>query len=70
MLPTGADAGFKLVIVGVAKTVKLAPLLGTLFTVTITLPLVAPLGTATVMLVALQAVGTPEVPLNVTVLVP
>jgi hypothetical protein len=68
--PTGADAGFKLAIIGVGKTVKLTPLLGTLFTVTTTLPLVAPLGTATVMLVVLHAVGTPEAPLNVTVLVP
>jgi len=33
-------------------------------------PLVAPVGTGTVMLVALQLVGVPATPLNVTVLVP
>jgi hypothetical protein len=51
-------------------TVKLTPLLATPPTVTTTLPVVAPAGTGTVMLVALQLVGVPAVPLNVTVLVP
>ena len=50
--------------------VKLTPLLFIAPTVTTTLPLVAPMGTGTVMLVALQFVGTPGVPLKVTVLVP
>jgi len=45
-------------------------LLATPPTVTTTFPVVAPLGTATVMPVALQLVGTPAVPLKVTVLVP
>jgi hypothetical protein len=39
-------------------------------TVTTTLPVVAPAGTGATMLVALQLVGVPVVPLNVTVLVP
>jgi hypothetical protein len=38
--------------------------------VTTTFPVVAPLGTGTAMLVALQLVGEPATPLNVTVLVP
>jgi hypothetical protein len=50
-------------------TVKATPLLATPPTVTKTLPVVAPLGTGTTMLVALQLVGVPAVPLNVTVLV-
>jgi hypothetical protein len=53
-----------------AVTVKFTPLLATPPTVTTTFPVVAPLGAGTVMLVALQAVGVPAVPLNVTVLVP
>jgi hypothetical protein len=60
-----------LVITGrAAVTVKLTPLLATPPTVTTTFPVVAPLGTVTVMPVALQLVGVPAVPLNVTVLVP
>src|SRR5436309_9382884 len=55
---------------GVAATVNVTPLLATLDTVTTTLPVVAPLGTGTAMLVALQLVGVPAVPLNLTVLVP
>ena len=51
-------------------TVKLTPLLATPPTVTTTFPVVAPLGTGTTMLVALQLVGVPTVPLNITVLVP
>jgi hypothetical protein len=35
-----------------------------------TFPVLAPVGTDTTMLVALQLVGVPAVPLNVTVLVP
>jgi hypothetical protein len=38
--------------------------------VTTTFPVVAPLGTGSTTLVALQLVGVPAVPLNVTVLVP
>jgi hypothetical protein len=51
-------------------TVKLTPLLAAPPTFTTTFPVVAPLGTATVMIVALQLVGVPAIPLNVTVLVP
>jgi len=70
--PTAPDVGDKLLIVGVTKTVKLAPALGTPETVTTTFPVVAPLGTETVMLVALQQVlhGDAAVPLNFTVLLP
>ena len=52
-------------------TVKFTPLLGALFTVTTTLPVVAFAGTAIVMLVALHAPAVPaDTPLNVTLLVP
>ncbi len=69
-VPTAADAGFKVVTLGVAKIVKLAPLLGTPPTVTTTFPVVAVAGTGTIMLVALQLEGAAVIPLNVTVLVP
>jgi hypothetical protein len=59
-----------LVMLGGGVTVKSAPLLATPATVTTTFPVVAPDGTGTVMLVALQLVGVPAVPLNVTVLDP
>lgn len=68
--PTAPELGFRLVILGVARTVKLTPLLATPATVMTTVPLVAPDGTGTVMLVALQDVGVPAMPLNFTVLVP
>ena len=55
--------------IGPAVIVKFTPLPDTPPTITTTFPVVAPLGTATVMLVALQLVGVPAVPLNVTVLV-
>jgi hypothetical protein len=51
-------------------TMKFTPPLATPPTVTTTFPVVAPVGTGTAMLVALQLVGVPAVPLNVTVLVP
>ena len=51
-------------------TVKLTPLPATPPIVTATFPVVAALGTGTIMLVALQLLGVPTVPLNVTVLVP
>jgi hypothetical protein len=50
--------------------VKATPLLPWAFTVTTTLPLVAPIGTGTMIEVGLQLLGVPVVPLNVTVLVP
>ena len=49
---------------------KATPLLAVPFTVTITPPEEAPLGTGTTIDVALQLVGIPAVPLNVTVLLP
>ena len=49
---------------GVARTVKLTPLLATPPTVTTTFPVVAPAGTGATMLVALQLVGVAAVPLN------
>ena len=52
-------------------TVKLTPLLSNPFTVTITLPVVAPAGTVATIEVALQLViAVATVPLNFTVLVP
>jgi hypothetical protein len=69
-VPTGPNAGFKLVILGGGVTVKAAPLLATPPTVTTTLPVVAPVGTGTSMLVALQFVGVATVLLKATVLVP
>jgi hypothetical protein len=69
-VPTGPDAGFRLVMLGGTTTVKFDPLLAWPPTVTTTLPVVATAGTGMVMLVAVHAVGVPVVPLNVTVLVP
>jgi len=51
-------------------TVNRTPLLGAFKTVTTTFPVSAPLGTGTPMFVALQLVGVPANPLNVTVLLP
>jgi hypothetical protein len=68
--PTAPDVGESLLILGGGTTVKLTPLLAWLETVTTTFPVVAPLGTGTTILVALQLVGVPAVPLNLTVLVP
>lgn len=53
-----------------ALTVNGEPLLDRPFTVTTTLPVVAPTGTGTTMPVLLQLVGVAAVPLNVTVLEP
>jgi hypothetical protein len=70
-VPAVPDVGFRVVMVGaLAFTVNVTPLLATPPTVTTRLPVVAPLGTGTTMFVALQLVGVPAVPLNVTVLVP
>jgi hypothetical protein len=68
--PTGPELGVRLVMAGVSRTVKLTPALATPFTITTTLPVVAPAGTGTLIEVLAQAVGVPSVPLNVTVLVP
>jgi len=70
-VPTGPDVTFRLPMLGAGDvTVNVTPLLATPPTVTTTLPVVAPLGTGTTMTVALQFVGVPAVPLNVTVLDP
>jgi hypothetical protein len=69
-VPTAPDVGDKVVMLGVAFTVKLTPLLAAPDTVTTTFPVVAPAGTGATMLVALQLVGVAAVPLNCTVLVP
>jgi hypothetical protein len=69
-VPTVAEAGLRLEMLGVGRTVNASPLLGAPPTVTTTLPLVAAAGTGTTMLVALQLVGVAAVPLNFTVLVP
>src|SRR5258706_509012 len=55
-VPTAPDAGDRLVIEGVGKTVKLTPLLLTPFTRTTAFPVVAPEGTVATMLVALHDV--------------
>lgn len=67
-VPTGPYAGDRFVMPGV--TVKIDALLAIPPTVTTTLPVVAPEGTGTTILVALQLVGDPLTPLNVTVLAP
>jgi len=70
-VPTSPDVGFRLVMLGAGAVIaKFTPLLATPPTVTTTFPVAAPAGTGTTMLVALQLVGVPVVPLNVTVLVP
>jgi hypothetical protein len=69
-VPTGPALGVRPVMVGVGKTVKLTPLLDSPFTVTTTLPVVAPAGTGTLIEALAQVVGVPGVPLKVTVLVP
>jgi hypothetical protein len=66
--PTAPETGDALVILG--PGVKLTALLASPETVTTRLPAVAPCGTGTTILVALQLVGVPGVPLNLTVLEP
>jgi hypothetical protein len=68
--PTAADAGDRMAMAGVGNTVNAAPTLAMPFTVTTTLPVVAPAGTGATMVVAVQPVGAAAMPLNVTVLVP
>jgi hypothetical protein len=69
-VPTAAEDGDRLLIIGVGRTVNCAPTLATALTVTTTLPVFAPAGTGTTIDVALQLVGVAAVPSNVTVLVP
>ncbi len=68
--PTAPDVGDRAVMLGVGKTVKLAPLLSTPLANTTTFPVVAPVGTGTTMLVSLQLAGVPALPLNSTVPLP
>lgn len=68
--PIVADAVDKLVMLGIGSTVKGAPALAVPFTVTTTLPVLAPVGTGATILVKLQLVGVAAVPLKVNVLVP
>lgn len=68
--PTAPEVGVRLVILGAATTIKLAPLLSTPLACTNTFPVVAPVGTFATMLLALQLVTVAEVPLNLTVLLP
>jgi len=69
-VPTGPEVGVKLVMLGAGVTVKTTPLLATPFTVTTTLPVVAPLGTTTEMVVPVKPKIVAAVPLKVTVLFP
>src|SRR6266568_3595221 len=69
-VPPGPEVGDRLVMLGAVETVKVTPLLATPFTVTTTLPVVAPVGTGAAIEVALQLVGVAAVPLKVTVLLP
>ena len=68
--PIAAEAGNKLPMLGVGITVNVAPALATPFTVTTTLPVVAPAGTGATIDVSLQLVGVAGIPLNFSVLVP
>jgi hypothetical protein len=68
--PVPPDRGDRLVMLGIGSTVKLAPLLATPPTVTMTFPVVAATGTGTTMLASFQLVGVAVTPLNATVLVP
>src|SRR5207245_9855954 len=69
-VPTAPEVGDKFVIEGGGITVNETPLLARPFTVTTTLPVVAPLGTGATIEVALQLVGVAATPLNLTVLAP
>src|SRR2546425_941796 len=68
--PTVAVTADRLLMIGGGNTVNETPLLACPFTVTTTLPVVAPLGTGATIEVALQLVGVALVPLKVTVLEP
>lgn len=69
-VPTVPEDGFRLVMFGIASTVKLTALLATPLTVTTTFPVVAPAGTGTVIAASVQLDGEPGTPLKVIVLVP
>jgi hypothetical protein len=67
-VPTGPEAGVKLLIFGV--TVKVTPLLTSPLLLTTTDPVDAPVGTVAMMLVAPQLAGLAATPLKVRVLLP
>jgi hypothetical protein len=69
-VPGAPEVVERLVMFGDGMTVKLLPLLFTPLAKTMTFPVVAPDGTGTFIVVALQLVGVPAVPLNLTVLLP
>jgi hypothetical protein len=69
-VPHAPDVGDRLVIVGEASTVNATPFDATPFTVTITLPEVAPEGTVATIEVVVQLEIVAVVPLNLTVLEP
>jgi hypothetical protein len=68
--PTAPEVSERLVMLGVARMVKLFPLLAVPETVTTTFPVVAPVGTVTTILLAPQFDTVAVVPLNLTVLLP
>ena len=70
LVPVGPDAGERLVILGVGRTVKATPLLGAPDAVMTMFPVVAPDGTDTTTVVLLQLLGLPTVPLNLTLPLP
>lgn len=65
-VPTGADVGFTVEMLGPVVTVKFTPLLTTPLMFTTTLPVVAPAGTGTTIWVLLQLVVLAVTPLNDT----
>jgi hypothetical protein len=67
-VPTAPEVGDKLLMMG--GTVKATALLDPLFTVTVTLPVVAAVGTVTAIDVDFQLVGVATAPLNATALLP
>jgi len=69
-VPIPPVEGVTLVMLGVGRNVKLAPLLAFPAAVTTTGPVVAVLGTGTVICELLQLLGEADVPLKVTVLEP
>jgi len=67
-VPIPPEVGKRLLMAAVATTVNFTPLLAFPFTVTTTLPVVAPEGTGTVIDADRHCVGVAVVPLNLTVL--
>ena len=70
LVPMGPEEGEIVVMAGGGVTVKSMALLGTLFTVTTTLPVVAPVGTVTLIIRSDQLVTVKGDPFKVAVLTP